>query len=51
MFLLQAAQIVKEQSNMEYICLFIATTIFWSRFIVWLKEVRNSIMESVNPSQ
>jgi hypothetical protein len=39
-----AATIVKEQGNMkECVCLFIATT--------WLKEVKNSIGENVNPVQ
>jgi hypothetical protein len=52
MFLLPAAAIVKEQGNMkECICLFIATTILRSRFIAWLKEVKNSITENVNPAQ
>jgi hypothetical protein len=47
-----AAAIVKEQGNMkECVCLFIATTVFWSRFIAWLKEVKNSIRENVNPVQ
>jgi hypothetical protein len=47
-----AAAIVKEQGNMEEcICLFIVPTIFWSRFIACLKEVKNSIRENVNPAQ
>jgi hypothetical protein len=47
-----AVAIVKEQGNMkECVCLFIAPTIFWSRFIAWFKEVRNRIKENVNPVQ
>jgi hypothetical protein len=47
-----AAAIVKEQDNMKQcVCLFIATTVFWSRFIAWLKEVKNSAKENVNPGQ
>jgi hypothetical protein len=41
MFLLLAAAIVKEQGNMKgCICLCIAPTIFLSRFIACLKEVK-----------
>jgi hypothetical protein len=47
-----AAAIVKEPGNMkEFVCLFIATTVFWSRLIARLKEVTNSIRENVNPAQ
>jgi hypothetical protein len=46
------AAIVKEQGNKKQcVCLFIATTILWSRFIAWLKEVKNSIRQNVNPAQ
>jgi hypothetical protein len=52
MFLLPAAAIVKEQGNVkECMSLFIAPTIFLSRFIAWLKEVKNNIRENVNPPQ
>jgi hypothetical protein len=47
-----AAAIVKEQGNVkECICLFIAPTIFWRRFIAWLEEVKNSTRENINPIQ
>jgi hypothetical protein len=46
-----AVATVKEQGNMKCVCLFVATTVFWSRFIAWLKEVENSIRENVNPVQ
>jgi hypothetical protein len=47
-----AAVIVKEQGNMkDCVCLFVATTVLWSSFIAWLKQVKNSIRQNVNPAQ